>query len=225
LVTPARSIVSRLAEPITNIDDPRYVKALAHPLRIRILAMLAERRSSPTQLARTLGLPVGKVAYHVRTLVKLGVIELVESRPVRGAVEHFYAAPRPPRFSDEAWGRMDTVGKQRMPSAMLNQISDHVSSSAAAGGFDRPDAHFSRTGLRLDAAGFQALAAAMTNWLGEADRIQEAASARLAHAEHDAQIVHTGLVMLGFEALPLSDRPLSSGATRPSAIARDTSDE
>ena len=30
-------------KPITNIDDPRYVKALSHPLRVRILAMLQER--------------------------------------------------------------------------------------------------------------------------------------------------------------------------------------
>jgi len=27
-------------KPITNIDDPRYVKAWSHPLRVRILAML-----------------------------------------------------------------------------------------------------------------------------------------------------------------------------------------
>ena len=27
-------------QPISNIDDPRYVKAISHPLRVRILAML-----------------------------------------------------------------------------------------------------------------------------------------------------------------------------------------
>ena len=27
-------------KPIKNIDDPRYVKAMSHPLRVRILAML-----------------------------------------------------------------------------------------------------------------------------------------------------------------------------------------
>jgi DNA-binding transcriptional ArsR family regulator len=197
-----------LAEPIANIDDPRYVKALAHPLRIRILAMLAERRASPTELAQTLGVPVGKVSYHVRSLVNLGVIELVDTRPVRGAVEHFYVANRPPRFSDEAWGRLDMVGKQRMLSAMLAQISDYVSAAAASGGFDRADAHFSRTSLRLDEKGFKQLAAAMTKWLGEADRIQEAASKRLdKHPHPDEHVVQAGLVMLGFEAVPLSDQP------------------
>ena len=30
-------------KPVTSIDDPRYVKALSHPLRVRILALLQER--------------------------------------------------------------------------------------------------------------------------------------------------------------------------------------
>src|ERR671929_86884 len=39
-------------EPITNIDDPRYVKAISHPLRVRILAMLQERTASPSELSK-----------------------------------------------------------------------------------------------------------------------------------------------------------------------------
>jgi DNA-binding transcriptional ArsR family regulator len=200
-----------LAKPITNIDDPRYVKALAHPLRIRILAMLAERRASPTQLAKLLDLPVGKVSYHVRTLHKLGVIELESTRPARGALEHFYVASEPPRFSDEAWGRLDSIGKQRMLSAILGQIGDYVNGSAASGGFDRADAHFSRTGLRLDEKGFQQLVSAMTKWLREADKIQESAGKRLAKLPHPGDdVVETGLVLLGFEAVPFSDRPAAA---------------
>jgi DNA-binding transcriptional ArsR family regulator len=204
-------IVADLVKPITNIDDPRYVKALAHPLRIRILAMLAERRASPTQLAKLLDIPVGKVSYHVRTLHGLGVIKLDSTRQARGAVERFYVATDPPRFSDDAWGRLDAIGKQRMLSAMLGQIADYVNGSAAAGGFDRADAHFTRTGLRLDEKGFQQLAAAMTKWLGEADRIQESARKRLAKVPHpEDDVVQTGLVLLGFEAVPFSDRPGST---------------
>ena len=33
-------------KPVTNIDDPRYVKALSHPLRVRILALLQEAGSA-----------------------------------------------------------------------------------------------------------------------------------------------------------------------------------
>lgn len=57
--------------PITNIEDPRYVKALAHPLRIRLLALLGDREASPVQLAEHVDATLGTVAYHVRTLERL----------------------------------------------------------------------------------------------------------------------------------------------------------
>src|SRR5438477_543648 len=58
-------------KPITNIDDPRYVKAMSHPLRVRILAMLDERTASPVELAGWLRASLGTVAYHVRTLERI----------------------------------------------------------------------------------------------------------------------------------------------------------
>ena len=61
-------------KPIANIDDPRYVKALAHPLRVRILAILEERPASPVELSRMLGSNLGVVSYHVRTLFDLGLL-------------------------------------------------------------------------------------------------------------------------------------------------------
>ena len=132
-------------EPITDIDDPRYVKALAHPLRIRILAMLADRVASPVQLAAHLDATLGTVAYHVRTLPGLGLVELVDTRQRRGATEHYYRAREHPRFPDDAWSGPAPVAKQRMLSAILQQIGQHVTSAAAAGGFDRADAHMTRT--------------------------------------------------------------------------------
>jgi DNA-binding transcriptional ArsR family regulator len=78
---------------VQTIDDPRYVKAMSHPSRVRILAMLDERKASPNPLAGWLGASLGTVAYHVRTLEQLGLIELVDETRVPGAVEHHYRAP------------------------------------------------------------------------------------------------------------------------------------
>ena len=124
-------------KPITDIDDPRYVKALAHPLRIRILAMLADHSASPVQLSGKLDATLGTVAYHVRTLHSLGLVELVDTRQRRGATEHYYRAREHPRFPDDAWSDLAPVAKQRMLSAMLQQIGQYVTGSAAAGGFAR----------------------------------------------------------------------------------------
>src|SRR3954449_12370150 len=145
-------------KPITDIDDPRYVKALAHPLRVRILALLAERSSSPVQLASKLDATLGTVAYHVRTLHSLGLVELVDTRQRRGATEHYYRAREHPRFPDDAWSGLAPVAKQRMLNAMLQQVGEYVTAAAASGGFDHPEAHMTRTGMRLDERGFKQLA-------------------------------------------------------------------
>ncbi len=68
--------------------------ALAHPMRLSVLYALRTRgESSPAQLADLLDAdtrPVGAVAYHVRRLLKDGLVELTRTRPVRGALEHHY---------------------------------------------------------------------------------------------------------------------------------------
>jgi len=198
-------------KPITDIDDPRYVKALAHPLRIRILAMLADRSASPVQLASKLDATLGTVAYHVRTLHSLGLVELVDTRQRRGATEHYYRAREHPRFPDDAWSGLAPVAKQRMLNAMLQQVGEYVTGAAASGGFDRPEAHMTRNGMRLDERGFKQLAATTRKWLREAERIEEAAAKRLdAASDNDGNDgndgngppLEVGLVVMLFEARP-----------------------
>jgi DNA-binding transcriptional ArsR family regulator len=197
-------------KPITDIDDPRYVKALAHPLRIRILAMLADRSASPVQLSAQLDATLGTVAYHVRTLHNLGLVELVDTRQRRGATEHYYRAREHPRFPDDAWAGLAPVAKQRMLSAMLQQIGQYVTASAAAGGFDRAEAHMTRRSMQLDARGFEQLAATTRKWLGEAEKIGADAAKRLertATADRVDEAVDVGLVLMLFEGRPVDDAP------------------
>jgi DNA-binding transcriptional ArsR family regulator len=204
-------------KPITDIDDPRYVKALAHPLRIRILAMLADRSASPVQLSAQLDATLGTVAYHVRTLHSLGLVELVDTRQRRGATEHYYRAREHPRFPDDAWAGLAPVAKQRMLSAMLQQIGQYVTGSAAAGGFDRAEAHMTRRSLHLDERAFEQLAAATRKWLGEAEKIGEAAAKRLAQTTAEDgrdPAVDVGLVVMLFEGRPADDGTIDGGAGR-----------
>src|SRR4029079_5983712 len=138
-MSPLRRSQQTPVKPITEIDDPRYVKALAHPLRIRILAMLADHSASPVQLSSKLDATLGTVAYHVRTLHSLGLVELVDTRPRRGETEHYYLALEHPRFPDDAWSGLAPVAKQRMLSAMLQQIGQYVTGSAGPGGLRRSE--------------------------------------------------------------------------------------
>ena len=75
-----------MAAAVHLVDDPRQAAMLAAPIRQRILETLAEPGSAST-MARTLGLPRQKVAYHVRQLEKHGFVELVREEQRRGCTE------------------------------------------------------------------------------------------------------------------------------------------
>lgn len=75
-----------------TLDNARAARAVANPIRARALELLASGPASPRQIAHRLGEPLGTVSYHVQTLLGLGFIELLETLPKRGAIEHRYRA-------------------------------------------------------------------------------------------------------------------------------------
>ena len=191
--------------PIKSIDDPRYVKAMSHPLRVRILAMLGERRSSPRELAELLGATLGTTAYHVRTLERLGLVELVDERPVRGAIEHYYRATKRPGLSDAAWAQASPIAKQAAVGSTLQIIDEYARASAAAGGFDRAEAHLTRRSLKLDAKGLTQLSQACKRLLDQAEKIESSAVERLKADPHAEDAADVGLGLLLFEAIRLTE--------------------
>src|SRR3954467_8089957 len=192
--------VEVLVKPITNIDDPRYVKAMSHPLRVRILALLDERPASPVELSGWLGSTLGATADHLRTRERLGLVELVAEHRVRGAVEHHYRSKERPSVSDEAWAAAPAIAKQAAVSAPLETIDAYARAANAAGGFDGGDAHLTRTALRLDGRGFDDVSRACLRTLAQLDRIEEAAKERLELSPHSGKTKDVALVMMLFEA-------------------------
>src|SRR3954452_22070116 len=84
-------------------SEARIAKALAHPLRARILQRLGERVASPGELAVELGASLGVVSYHVRTLRDYDCVELVRIEPRRGALQHVYRATARATLDAEQW--------------------------------------------------------------------------------------------------------------------------
>lgn len=78
--------------PHLHSIDPRLAKALSNNVRASALHLIVAAPSSPKAIAAELGLDVRGVAYHVRVLKRLDCIELAETVPRRGAVEHVYRA-------------------------------------------------------------------------------------------------------------------------------------
>jgi DNA-binding transcriptional ArsR family regulator len=59
-----------------KISDPRVLKVVAHPLRVRMLGLLrAEGPATASELGRKVGESSGSTSYHLRELAKYGFIE------------------------------------------------------------------------------------------------------------------------------------------------------
>jgi DNA-binding transcriptional ArsR family regulator len=188
---------------INEINDPRLVKALAHPLRVSILSALEHRVASPSELAEELGVPLPNLSYHIRMLVQLDMLKLVKTRPRRGAIEHYYQAKGRISVTDKAWSEATPIAKQAMVGSMLRQFQDYADASAAAGGFDRSDAHITRTRMKLDEQGWKDLSKACHELLEKAAKIERDADQRLEKAGPDAASVDVGLINLMFEGAPM----------------------
>src|SRR5919107_5509795 len=95
-----------MARTTLDLVDPRIAKALSHPMRARILAILNERTASPNEISEMLDERLPNVSYHVRALLDLECIELVDTAQRRGAIEHYYRAVKRPFFSDADWPQL-----------------------------------------------------------------------------------------------------------------------
>jgi DNA-binding transcriptional ArsR family regulator len=188
-------------KPYSDINDPRLIKALAHPLRVRILSILETREmASPNEMAEELSVSLGVMSYHVRRLHALGFLELVKRTPRRGAIEHHYRAKARPQVTDEGWAETPSIVKRAMVGASLQQISSYVNAAAGQGGFDRADAHLTRNVVKLDEQGRAELAKAMSAWLATIDEIEAESAARIEAAGDGADAKASGIVLMAFEA-------------------------
>jgi DNA-binding transcriptional ArsR family regulator len=183
-------------KPYHDITDPALAKALAHPLRTRILAALEGRTASPRELADKLDAPLGVVSYHVRRLEALGFLKLVKREPRRGAVEHYYSATGRPRITNAAWGKLPAIVKDASIKAAVDQIGAYVAAGAAEGGFNAADAHITRSPVTVDERGWHALARELDNLLERIAKIESASKARLARSNHADEQEATVVLML-----------------------------
>jgi DNA-binding transcriptional ArsR family regulator len=97
------------------IDRPEQLKALGHPLRLKVLQALGETEAALTNrdLAALIGVDPGHLHFHVRMLHKAGLIELTQGgrgreKPYRPVAAHLRVAPefRSAGFATELYAAM-----------------------------------------------------------------------------------------------------------------------
>src|SRR3954453_15057958 len=136
--------------PDGETSEARIAKALAHPLRARILQRLGERVASPGGLAGELDAPLGVVSYHVRMLRDYNCVELVRTEPVRGALQHFYKATARPNLDDAQWRTLPSQRRRELAGETIQALVDDLAAAADAGHLDDADVILTRSPLELD---------------------------------------------------------------------------
>jgi DNA-binding transcriptional ArsR family regulator len=78
------------ADPVPFVlRSPEHFKALGHPVRHRIVNLLRQRPATLRQLTSALAIPKGTVAYHVSVLQDAGMVQVAQTRQVRGGTEQY----------------------------------------------------------------------------------------------------------------------------------------
>lgn len=133
---------------------------VAHPTRARAFMILAERTASPVEIAQEIGKDVGHVGYHVRKLQQLNLIELVDERPVRGAVEHFYRAIARPFVTEEEFAAQPLEERELYTRHILQLHVSDVAQALDEQVFDKRTGRWLvRLPMVVDEEGFEELGA------------------------------------------------------------------
>ena len=66
------------------------LRALAHPLRLRLLEEFAGAARTTMQVAAAMGEPPTRLYHHVNALERAGILKLARTRQVRGTTEKYY---------------------------------------------------------------------------------------------------------------------------------------
>jgi predicted ArsR family transcriptional regulator len=136
--------------PTRRPATPEEAKALANPLRMRILRLCLDQALTNKQLAEHLGRDPGTVLHHVRTLVATGFLVPDEVRQgEKGALE------KPYRATGKSWTLSldaDRVGEVTASQAMLEAFMAEL----AEAGFDAARG-FNRLALTLNEASLEEL--------------------------------------------------------------------
>lgn len=185
--------------------------ALKHPLRVRILEILNEGPRSPSQFVEEGLIPkdsyssyqqaLSLASYHFRELQKEGCLEVIESIPRRGAIEHVYRGLARVFVDDAEFEQMDPPDRRQLSRISLQGMVARADRAIAEGTFDaRADRHLTWLPMQLDERAWEEVIATLAATFAQLTVIREDARDRLA-ASGEAVIPAT-VAMLGFESPP-----------------------
>ncbi|HEU5104815.1 MAG TPA: winged helix-turn-helix domain-containing protein [Solirubrobacterales bacterium] len=184
---------------------------LKHPLRVRILEVLNEGPRSPSQFVEEGLIPkqhyttyqqaLSLASYHFRELEKEGCLEVIESIPRRGAVEHVYRGLARVFLNDAEFEATSQEDRRELSRISLQGLIARADRAIGEDTFDaRVDRHLTWMPMQLDERGWEEMIATLAGVFGELTQIRHDARDRLAASGE--KVVPATVGMLGFESPP-----------------------
>jgi len=187
--------------PRPNRIDQRLVRALGHPLRVKILEIVQVRNASPSELTEMLSAPLGNVAYHVRVLEKCGCIEQVATARRRGAVEHYFRARPRSYIGHQDWRKVPQSLRDAVTGASLGTFFDRAADALESGTMDgREDTTLNWMPMAVDKAGWAEVAAVFEAAANRLEAIHALCRKRIDKSDEEAIPLIVG--MAAFEPAP-----------------------
>ncbi len=190
------------APPTPSGKSPEEAAAwiLSSWIRLEALAILGERVTSPTEIARLIGIDdVATVNHHVKTLAKYECVELVDEVRRGGAIAHLYRAVRRPEFSDEEWQAFSETEKRDNASVILRHLFSEALASVQTGALIAdPAPYLWWRAAPYDEQGREDAAREQREHIRRLQRIEEESATRIAEAGKPLGAAATVVGVLGF---------------------------
>ncbi|HYF92063.1 MAG TPA: winged helix-turn-helix domain-containing protein [Symbiobacteriaceae bacterium] len=106
-----------------TISDIKQLKALSHASRVKILSSLSEKPMTAKQLADQFGEEPAKTSYHVKQLLKVGLVELKFTRETQnGIIEKYYQAIAK-EFQTDPYLARQPEGRNHLETGFLRELN------------------------------------------------------------------------------------------------------
>lgn len=177
----------------------RLIKAMAHPLRVRILAYMNDRAWSPNELSNELAEGLSQVSYHVKVLRDFELIEMTKTEPRRGAVEHYYRAIERVFMPSSITKQFPKSAQRGMFVDTMEDTNQDVIASLKSGRFDeRDDYHVSYTPADLDGIACKAAEKLADKFVEDFIQLGADSAERRAKGEGEGEHIPTSASVLVF---------------------------
>jgi hypothetical protein len=195
-------------EPGAAFISPQMAKAMASPLRSRVMMELSNGPQSPSELAEVVAEDLSAVARACRQLAEWGFAEVVGERKRnnrRGGKEKVYRQLERAYFDTPNWASLPEFLRNDFTLNILKSLWVRIGDALGAGTFDADDdRHLSWIGVGLDRTAWDKLAIRLDeilDWLPELE-----AESTMRMAENGEEAIPATVAMMAFRSPTLSQK-------------------